>query len=55
MPADAVQVLRMKQLLQNYALSVGLRINFDKSTLVPINLDTVSADHIATTLGCKLG
>jgi hypothetical protein len=54
MPADTTQILIMKQILENYALSTGLKINFHKSSLIPINLDHVSASGIAQLLGCNI-
>ena len=39
MPACPDQAAHMKTILEDYAASVGLKINFHKSTLVPINLD----------------
>lgn len=55
MPVDRDQVVRMKQILQDYAVSVGLNINFQKSTLIPINTPddvTAAPSHI---LGCAIG
>ncbi|XP_037432425.1 uncharacterized protein LOC119299287 [Triticum dicoccoides] len=35
--------------------SVGLKINFHKSTLVPLNYDAATAQHIAQIFGCVIG
>jgi hypothetical protein len=54
MPADTDQVVIMKEILEQYAMSTGLKINFHKSSLVPINLTENSAAVIADSLGCKI-
>jgi hypothetical protein len=43
MPADISQVLIMKKNLQDYADSTGLKINFHKSSMIPINIPAKSA------------
>jgi retron-type reverse transcriptase len=53
MPADETQILLMKNILEQYANSTGLKINFYKSSLVPINISTDSASDMAGILGCK--
>ncbi|XP_073355017.1 uncharacterized protein [Aegilops tauschii subsp. strangulata] len=55
MPACPDQVARMKTILEDYAASVGLKINFHKSTLIPINLDQQRALQLAQVLGCSVG
>lgn len=45
----------MKVILSDYATSVGLRINFHKSTLVPINIDHDRAVEIANIFQCVVG
>ena len=37
MPADHSKAETIKSILQDYAASVGLRINFQKSTLITVN------------------
>ena len=37
LPACTRQLTKIKEILEDYATSVGLKINFHKSTLVPIN------------------
>jgi hypothetical protein len=44
----------MKNILENYALSTGLKINFHKSSLIPINLNNNSAQNMADLLGCNV-
>jgi hypothetical protein len=54
MQADNDQVIIMKEILENYAKSTGLKINFHKSSLIPINLDHAAALDIAHLLGCNV-
>jgi hypothetical protein len=53
MPADATQIENLKTLLQKFSRSTGLRINFHKSSMVPINITTDRCDELAAILGCK--
>ena len=39
MPACPRQAVIIKNILSDYTQSIGLKINFHKSTLIPINLD----------------
>jgi hypothetical protein len=55
MKACTTQVLAMKEILQKYADSTGLHINFHKSSLIPINLSTQQATLFAGLLGCNIG
>ena len=40
MPADLDQVLAMKDLLHKFSLSTELKVNYQKSCMIPINVDT---------------
>lgn len=55
MPGDAVQLLTLKGLLRTFADSTGLKVNYEKSFLVPLNMDENRANHLAATMGCKVG
>lgn len=55
MPACQIQANNMKSILLRYAESIGLRINFHKSTLIPINLNQDDARRIADIFGCSVG
>jgi hypothetical protein len=54
MPADQDQILVMQEILEKYALSTGLNLNFHKYSLIPINLSHTRAEDIATMLGCNI-
>lgn len=55
MPADARTLFNLKGLLRSFIDSTGLKVNFHKSSLVPINLSTEEAQHLANTFGCNAG
>ena len=55
MPAEVQQVLKLKEALQSFSQSTGLDINYNKSSMIPINLDEVSMAHLATAFGCQVG
>jgi hypothetical protein len=42
-------------LLQTFATSSGLRVNYSKSMMVPINIGDHKMDILANTLGCSIG
>ena len=44
----------LKKILDNFSLATGLAINFQKSTFVPLNVDTHTAAAMAAVLGCSL-
>lgn len=55
LPACPRQATLVKGILTDYATSIGLKINFQKSTLIPINLDEVSTSHLVQIFGCSVG
>jgi hypothetical protein len=55
MQADVVQLAHLQSLLQSFADSSGLKVNFDKSLMIPINVDEAHFDLLATSLGCTKG
>lgn len=55
MQADAPQLLCLKDLLNTFADSTGLRVNYSKSQMIPINLSPQRAESLALTFGCELG
>jgi hypothetical protein len=46
MQADVVQLAHLQSLLQSFADSSGLKVNFDKSLMIPINVDEAHPLHI---------
>ena len=45
----------MKEILDTYAHSTGLHINYHKSVMIPLNINQQQADHIAGIFGCVIG
>lgn len=45
----------LKELHRKFSLSTGLKTNFHKSCLVPINMEPEKALHLANTFGCLVG
>jgi hypothetical protein len=54
MIAEARQLLFLKCLLQSFATSTRLKVNFHKSFIVPINVAEEKTEILATTLGCQI-
>lgn len=55
MEGDETQLLHLKSLLADYAVSSGLKVNYSKSMLVPINISEVRISALAQTFGCTVG
>lgn len=49
------QLLHLKGILSDYAVSTGLKVNYSKSMLVPINMDENRMNFLAQTFGCSVG
>ena len=45
----------LKDILHLFSLSIGLKVNFSKSMLVPINMEPESSLSLAQSFGCTLG
>ena len=54
LPAEVDQVMAIKNLLQKFSISTGLEINYHKSTMVPINVDSNQMETLAAGFGCKV-
>jgi hypothetical protein len=54
MPAGPAQFTTLINLLIQSSDVTGLRVNYNKTTLVPINIPPKNASHLATNFGCKL-
>jgi retron-type reverse transcriptase len=53
--ADAMQLVSLKALLHTFAESTGLKVNYHKSNMIPINMDTEKLNHFAATINCRTG
>ena len=55
LPACTQQVITVKKILEDYAISIGLKINFNKFTLIPINCEATKCEELANVLGFVVG
>jgi len=49
------QLFILKALLNSFAASTGLKVNYSKSMMIPINLTEGKLQHLAATFGCTTG
>ena len=49
------QLLFIKAILNSFASSVGLKVNYGKSILVPINIEQRKCERLARTFSCDIG
>jgi hypothetical protein len=52
--ASQRELLSLKALLETFAQSTGLRVNFSKSCLMPLNLTQEKAEILVGVFGCKI-
>jgi hypothetical protein len=55
MEGDTRQLFFLKTLLQNFSESTGLKVNYNKSMMLPINVTEARLDILANTFGCSKG
>lgn len=55
MEASSSQLITLKALLQSFGESTGLKVNYNKSFMVPINLEHDRLQHLARTFNCEIG
>jgi hypothetical protein len=55
MQGDEQQLLILKDILQKIVISSGLKVNYHKSCLVPINVDAQKTELLAASFGCIVG
>lgn len=55
LPAEDQQLLALKGMLEVYAASTGLSVNFSKSMMIPLKVSQEEANRVSIFLGCKLG
>jgi hypothetical protein len=54
MRASQRELLCLKALLESFAQSTGLRVNYAKSCIVPLNMSDEKAEILAGVFGCKI-
>lgn len=55
MQGDASQLFFLKAILNSFAESTGLKVNYEKSMMVPINIAEERFNYLAQTFGCSKG
>lgn len=55
MQANEEQLILLKETLHKVTLSSGLKVNYHKSCLVPINISQEQAGSLASAFGCSVG
>jgi hypothetical protein len=55
MQGDARQLFFLKAILNTFAKTSGLKVNYAKSMMVPINISEERFDILAQTFGCSKG
>lgn len=53
--ADTTQLAYLKDMLQNFATSTGLHVNYRKSQMYPINVTSERMTELAAAFGCEVG
>jgi hypothetical protein len=53
--ADARQLIFLKALLHSFVESTGLKVNYRKSQMLPINVPHDKMVRLASTFGCEIG
>jgi hypothetical protein len=54
LPAELDQVVALSFLLNDFSLSTSLRVNFHKSSMVPINVSDERLQLLSATFGCQV-
>jgi hypothetical protein len=49
------QLLPLKAILNTFASSTGVRVNYQKSNIYPVNVDQDKMEILANTFGCQIG
>lgn len=55
MQASSDQLVALKNLLQDFALATGLKVNYSKSCMMPINVADDKMADFASVFGCSIG
>jgi hypothetical protein len=53
--AELDQIMALKEVLNKFLESTGLKINYHKSLIVPLNVSNEDAEVLAAALGCQVG
>jgi hypothetical protein len=55
MKASQRELFCLKGILHSFTQSTGLKVNYSKSCLLPINIGNEEASQLAATFGCQVG
>jgi hypothetical protein len=55
MEACPLQIFALKAILNTFAAPTGLKVNYSKSSIYPINLSQERLSHLASTFHCQVG
>jgi hypothetical protein len=55
MQADELQLQHLKEILQVFSASTRLKINYNKSQMIPINVVDGRLTRLAEVFGCQIG
>jgi hypothetical protein len=55
MQADSTQLQYFKALVNDFAMSTGLKVNFNKYIMIPINVTDDKTSSLAVEFGCQIG
>lgn len=53
--ASSKELFCLKAILNTYADSTGLKINYSKSCMIPLNVDIEKVQHLSKMFGCSVG
>jgi hypothetical protein len=53
--ANARELICLKALLQTFTASTSLKVNYSKSCMMQINMDSIRLQHFANSINCKHG
>ena len=54
MPADPIQLVALQRNINNFSAATRLKVNFLKSSFVPINMSSERCSSVAQILGCMV-
>lgn len=55
LPAEIIDLNQIRNLLLHFAAQTGLKVNYNKSVIIPMNVPAGKIELIQSTLGCQIG
>jgi hypothetical protein len=53
--ADDILLIILRAILNSFVASTGLKVNYSKSNMFPINVSQERLQHLAATFNCQVG